>query len=164
MSGEIFEGLLQPRVLDHDKQVHAQRIKTNEDIKDPSCVLCNPIRTTPKKDFWNFWKWYGRLTGAETYTEKTIKVFYKKEITTELDSMEEITQKVVNLIETMRYHPRNEIEIKTENLVRKVTLTMIQSDWFMEKIEDEKLGEISDDNVISIASTVSSMTENEDRM
>jgi len=82
---EIFEQLLQERSFDHDKRVHVQQTHTGEVSKDPSCVLCNMVRTTPSIDFWNFWKWYRKVTGAETYTENTIKVFYKKEIKTEWD-------------------------------------------------------------------------------
>ena len=161
---EIFEQLLQPRSLDHDQRVHVQQTHTGEVSKDPSCVLCNMVRTTPKIDFWNFWKWYRKVTGAETYTENTIKVFYKKEIKTEWDNMEEVTAKAISLIETMRYHPKNGIEIKTQDLVRRLTLVIIQSDWFKGKIEEEneEMSELSEDDIISIASTVSSIAENED--
>ncbi len=161
---EIFEQLLQPRSLDHDQRVHVQQTHTGEVSKDPSCVLCNMVRTTPKIDFWNFWKWYRKVTGAETYTENTIKVFYKKEIKTEWDNMEEVTAKAISLIETMRYHPKNGIEIKTQDLVRRLTLVIIQSDWFKGKIEEEneEMSDLSEDDIISIASTVSSIAENED--
>ena len=161
---EIFEQLLQPRSLDHDKRVHVQQTHTGEVSKDPSCVLCNMVRTTPSIDFWNFWKWYRKVTGAETYTENTIKVFYKKEIKTDWENMEEVTAKAISLIETMRYHPKNGIEIKTQDLVRRLTLVIIQSDWFKGKIEEEneEMSELSDDDIISISSTVSSIAENED--
>src|SRR6266498_2289452 len=137
---EIFKQLLQPRSFDHDQRVHVQQTHTGEVSKDPSCVLCNMVRTTPSIDFWNFWKWYRKVTGAETYTENTIKVFYKKEIKTEWDNMEEVTAKAISLIETMRYHPKIGIEIKTQDLVRRLTLVIIQSDWFKGKIE-EGIGE-----------------------
>ena len=161
---EIFEQLLQPRSLDHDQRVHVLQTHTGEVSKDPSCVLCNMVRTTPSIDFWNFWKWYRKVTGAETYTENTIKVFYKKEIKTDWENMEEVTAKAISLIETMRYHPKNGIEIKTQDLVRRLTLVIIQSDWFKGKIEEEneEISELSEDDIISIASTVSSIAENED--
>jgi len=159
---EFFQDYLQPRAQEHDQQVHQWQTKTKEQVVDPSCSMCSMVRTKPKIDFWNFWRWYKMTTGAEIYTQNTIQVFYKKEITQELNSMEEITQKVVDLIETIRYHPRNGIGIKMEDLVRKVTLIMIQSDYFVEEVEDEELDEISNEDVISITSTISSITQNED--
>src|SRR6266498_5110891 len=143
---EIFEQLLQERSFDHDKKVHVQQTHTREVSKDPSCVLCNMVRTKPRIDFWNFWNWYRKVTGAETYTENTIKVFYKKEIKTDWENMEEVTTKAISLIETMRYHPKNGIEIKTQDLVRRLTLVIIQSDWFKGKIEEEneEMSELSD--------------------
>ena len=159
---ELFQDYLQPRAQEHDQQVHQWQTRTKEQVVDPSCSICNIVRTKPKIDFWNFWRWYKMTTGAEIYTQNTIQVFYKKEITQELNSMEEITQKVVDLIETMRYHPRNGIEMKIEDLVRKVTLIMIQSDYFAEEVEDEELDEISNEDAMSITSTISSIAQNED--
>src|SRR5439155_14043039 len=49
-----------------------------------------------------------------------------------------------------------------EDLVRKVTLIMIQSDYFAEEVEDEELDEISNEDAMSITSTISSIAQNED--
>src|SRR5205823_13624877 len=96
--------------------------------------------------------------------ENTIKVFYKKEIKTDWENMEEVTMKAISLIKTMRYYSKNGIEIKTQDLVRRLTLVIIQSDWFKGKIEEEneEMSEISKDDKMSIASTISSIAENED--
>ena len=50
--------------------------------------------------------------------------------------MNELTEKVVRLVETMRY-PEG-IEITMEKLVQKITLTSINTDGFMEEIEKEE--------------------------
>ena len=77
--------------------------------------------------------------------------------------MNELTGKVVRLIETMRYHLEKGIEITMEKLVQKITLTSINTDGFMEEIEkEEETEELSESDNESISSTMSSIIENED--
>ena len=92
---ELYEKLMKPREKVHDDRVHIQQVATKEQARDPSCGICHPIRTKPKKDFWNFWKWYRKLTGAETYSENTVIEFNKKGISQEVNDMNELTEKVV---------------------------------------------------------------------
>src|SRR5216117_2617090 len=158
---ELYEKLMQPRENEHDNKVHLQQVATKDQVKDPSCPRCHPILTKPRKDFWNFWKWYRKLTGAETYSENTVIEFNKKGISQEMNDMNELTEKVVRLVETMRY-PEG-IEITMEKLVQKITLTAINTDGFMEEIEkEEETQELSESDNESISSTMSSIIENED--
>src|SRR6266536_6500379 len=162
---EVYEKLMQPKARVHDDRVHTQQVATKEQVRDPSCGICHPIRTKPKKDFWNFWKWYRRLTGAETYSENTIIEFNKKGISQEVNDMNELTEKVVRLIETMRYPSEKGIGITMEELIQKISLTAISTDGFMEEIEkEEETEELSESDNESIASTVSSIIENEDNI
>src|SRR5216117_3125511 len=157
---ELYEKLMQPRENEHDNKVHLQQVATKDQVKDPSCGICHPILTKPRKDFWNFWKWYRKLTGAETYSENTIIEFNKKGISQEVNDMNKLTEKVIRLIETMRY-PEG-IEITMEKLVQKITLTSINTDGFMEEIEkEEETEELSESDNQSISSTMSSIIENE---
>ena len=71
---------MQPRVKVHEDRVHTQQVATKEQVRDPSYPRCHPILTKPRKDFWNFWKWYRKLTGAVTYSENTIIEFNDKRI------------------------------------------------------------------------------------
>ena len=158
---KLYEKLMQPRVKVHEDRVHTQQVATKEQVRDPSCPRCHPILTKPRKDFWNFWKWYRKLTGAETYSENTIIEFNKKGISQEVNDMNELTEKVVRLVETMRY-PEG-IEITMEKLVQKITLTSINTDGFMEEIKkEEETEELSESDNESISSTMSSIIENED--
>src|SRR6266536_1736893 len=160
---EVYEKLMQPKARVHDDRVHIQQVATKEQVRDPSCRICHPIRTKPKKDFWNFWKWYRKLTGAQTYSENTILEFNKKKISQEVNDMNELTEKVIRIIETMRY-PEG-IKITMEKLVQKITLTSINTDGFMEEIEkEEETEELSESDNESISSTVSSIIENEDNI
>ena len=135
---ELYEKLMKPRENVHDDRVHRQQVATKEQVRDPSCGICHPIRTKPKKDFWNFWKWYRKLTGAETYSENTVIEFNKNGISQEVNDMDELTRKVVQLIETMRYPSEKGIEITMDELIQKITLTAVSTDGFMEEIEKEE--------------------------
>ena len=160
---ELYEKLMKPREKVHDDRVHIQQVATKEQARDPSCGICHPIRTKPKKDFWNFWKWYRKLTGAETYSENTVIEFNKKGISQEVNDMDELTRKVVQLIETMRYPSEKGIEITMDELIQKITLTAVSTDGFMEEIEkEEETEELSESDNESITSTISSIIENED--
>src|SRR5947207_6860330 len=94
--------------------------------------------TKPKKYFWNFWKWYRKLTGAETYSENTVIEFNKKGISQEVNDMDELTRKVVQLIETMRYPSEKGIEIIMDELIQRITLTAVSTDGYMEEIKEEE--------------------------
>src|SRR5436190_2352939 len=160
---ELYEKLMKPREKVHDDRVHIQQVATKEQARDPSCGICHPIRTKPKKDFWNFWKWYRKLTGAETYSENTVIEFNKKGISQEVNDMDELTRKVVQLIENMRYPLEKGIGITMDELIQKITLTAVSTDGFMEEIEkEEETEELSESDNESITSTISSIIENED--
>ena len=49
-------------------------------------------------------RWYREYTGAETYSENTTKVFHKKEIIITEGNLEEEVERVIRLIETMKYN------------------------------------------------------------
>src|SRR5947207_15917276 len=77
--------------------------------------------------------------------------------------MDELTRKVVQLIETMRYSSEKGIEITMDELIQKITLTAVSTDGFMEEIEkEEETEELSESDNESITSTISSVIENED--
>ena len=77
---EIYTQILLPKVQAHDKEVHLQQTKTKDEVKRPSRGLCYQPRTRVKMDFWNYQRWHRDYVGAETFSENTIKVFYKKEM------------------------------------------------------------------------------------
>ena len=53
---EIYQQVFKSRTQQHDLQVHVQRVKSNHEIPDPSCITCHPVITKPRGDFWNFWR------------------------------------------------------------------------------------------------------------
>ena len=95
---DFIEKHLKPRAIAHDNEHRQNKETFNEE--DPSCITCNMVRTKPKIDFWNFWRWYKRKTGAIGYTEQTIKRFYEEK---EFNEQESHVQRWIRLIESMRY-------------------------------------------------------------
>src|SRR3954468_11077562 len=108
---ELFENYYEPTAKEHDEKVHVQRV---EGVDDPSCVTCNKPITKPRIDFWNFWRWYRRKTGAIGYTEKTVKRFYEYK--------ERIRKRngVGKLMETMRYDGIKIRTIGMNELIEKI--------------------------------------------
>jgi len=156
---ELFQDLLLPRAKLHDEEVHIKRIKTWEESEDPSCGLCHPPRRKVKMSFWNFWQWYSQYTGAETYSENTIQKFNNQEIMEKSKDKEEVTREVVKLIETMRY-PLG-IKVKTDDLITTIKRMFKETDRFEGEVEEEGIqNKIPEEDVISIASTLSSILEN----
>src|SRR6516162_1789321 len=105
---EIYDSLLQPRALQHDKEFHDQR-KANA-IRDPSCPRCCNMRNegwTPitKENFEAFWEFYVDLTPAYAYTFHTV-------------------QAVTNIIETYNRIEENveggEDSMTTDEMMRRI--------------------------------------------
>src|SRR5579859_3483706 len=81
---EFFE----QRKLNHNTGAHIRN--QSKFVKDPSCVICNPITSwylsdnINRTEYWNedikgkfdkFWNWYQTIVSVETYSGKTIESF-----------------------------------------------------------------------------------------
>src|SRR3954467_5691727 len=150
---ELFEKYYEPTAKDHDERVHVQRV---EGVDDPSCVICNGVITKPRIDFWNFWRWYRRKTGAIGYTEKTVKIFY------EYKGRIRRGEGIGKLMETMRY---DGVRIRTVGLVelgKKIAEMFDVTDEFKEELDEEDIESIGGVSELSEWSNeeVEKMSEN----
>ncbi len=76
------------------------------------------------------------------------------------NNIKETTERVVKLIETMRYTLPRRIKVKTEDLVMQVTKMFKETKGFIEEIErKETLNEMSKKDIISIISIILSILE-----
>ncbi len=76
------------------------------------------------------------------------------------NNIKETTERVVRLIETMRYTLPRRIKVKTEDLVMQVTKMFKETKGFIEEIErKETLSEMSKKDIISIISIILSILE-----
>ena len=76
------------------------------------------------------------------------------------NNIKETTERVVRLIETMRYTLPRRIKVKTEDLVIQVTKIFKETKEFIKKIErKETLSGMSKKNIISIISIILSILE-----
>jgi len=83
-----------------------------------------------------------------------------KEIIKKSNNIEEITERVVKLIKTIRYTLPRRIKVKTEDLVMQVTKMFKETKGFIEEIErKETLSEMSKKDIISIISIILSILE-----
>src|SRR4051794_33770487 len=158
---ELYEKYYEPTARDHDEKVHVQMV---EGVSDPSCVICNAVISRPRIDFWNFWRWYRKKTGAVGYSERTVKRFY--------EYRERIKEGngVGKLMETMRY---NGVKIRTmgmKKLLEKIVFMFQTTDMFQEELEEEEIesiggvSELSEYSDGEIESIRESYDENEDNV
>src|SRR5205823_7402106 len=110
------------------------------------------VRTVTKMDFWNFWGWYKRKTGAIGYTEQTIKRFYEER---EFKEEKSHVQRWVGLIESMRYEGKAKYETANE-LIQVMVQKWIEYEGFKMEITEDSISEISGiSETLSIASITS---------
>ena len=84
----------------------------------------------------------------------------KSKIIKKSNNIEEITERVVKLIKTIRYTLPRRIKVKTEDLVMQVTKMFKETKGFIEEIErKETLSEMSKKDIISIISIILSILE-----
>src|ERR1044072_6687924 len=133
----------QIKIEEHEKKVHRWKTKSKEEIKDTSCLICYPIQGRPRRDFWNFWRWYRKKTGAQYY--KKIKT-------------------IMEIIESIRYSEKG-IEIPIAELILSFKEMWWKTDKFQEDTigRDEELSEYSSEaEKESVRSIISRTSENLD--
>src|ERR1044072_3946219 len=109
---ESYELLWKTRAEQHDLN-HDNGIKSNN-MKDPSCTKCYPVKVKVEERFQKFWRWYGRVTPAITFTQRTIEEFEEilKEDITKIDRRKQIVKVMMRIFESIRYSKSPGIEDK----------------------------------------------------
>jgi len=110
-SGEEFDveddwyEVMMARVMEHEEYHTKGRIESKEDL---SCRRCFPVRKGIEEDeeFIEFWRWYRKLTKAESFSGLTEKLFdeiQQVNFSEVFNRTEENAQKIWTLMCTMRY-------------------------------------------------------------
>ena len=100
----------------------AYRLNQRIFVKDPSCIICNPINQEISEEFNRFWNWYQTIVIVESYTSKTLESF--EELLKEEDLVElskESRKQLGILIGSIRYSeiPEKDItEVRREVVER----------------------------------------------
>src|SRR5436190_1066988 len=99
-----YEGLVM-KIKKHERYHRGENVEEIYKI-DYSCQRCYPVKNSQEKELIEFWKWYKKITNAESFSEKTmetLKELRKIDFETVDSRKEENFKLVLLLIDTMRY-------------------------------------------------------------
>src|SRR5204862_7524920 len=99
------------KIKKHERYHRGENVEEIYKI-DYSCQRCYPVKNSQEKELIEFWKWYKKITNAESFSEKTmetLKEIRKIDFETDDSRKEENNKLVLLLIETMRYKNKNKL-------------------------------------------------------